>query len=284
MSEAGSANTNAAMIEFWNAAGGETWARFQAQLDRQFEPLGAAAIAALAPSSGETILDIGCGSGHMSEMMAVLVGAGGAIVGIDISRILLQVAATRPVSPGACRPTYRECDAQTGDLGTARFDGAFSRFGVMFFDDPVAAFANIRRALKPGGRLAFACWRPLVENAWARIPIEAARPFAPPIAPTDPHAPGPFALADPARVRGLLEAAGFVSVAVAPFDAQIGGSDLPQATELSLRVGPLGALLRTHPQLEPEVEGAVSAALSPHATPTGVFLDAAVWIVTARNS
>jgi len=203
MSQMRDTSSNAAQIEYWNAIAGETWAQFQESLDRQIEPLGLAAMDVLGPGEGEHIIDIGCGCGQTSLTLAARVGPTGSVVGVDISKPMLDVALRRP-RPATLQVTFRKLDAQTGDLGSGRFDAAFSRFGVMFFGDPVAAFANIRASLKLGCRLAFVCWRPLSENLWMQAPLQAALPFIPPVAPSGPTAPGPFAFADAGRVRSML--------------------------------------------------------------------------------
>jgi SAM-dependent methyltransferase len=276
-------SSNAARIEYWNTTAGETWAQFQEPLDRQIEPLGLAAMDVLGPGEGEHIIDIGCGCGQTSLALAARVRPTGSVVGIDISEPMLGVALRRPRSAPDLQVAFRKLDAQTGDLGHGRFDAAFSRFGVMFFSDPAAAFANIRASLKPGGRLAFVCWRPLDENPWMQAPLQAALPFLPPVAPPDPTAPGPFAFADPSRVRSILADAGFGSVTINPFDAGIGGGDVEQTSKLALGVGPLGRALREHPELTDNIADAVRNLLSKYVTPSGVLMPAAVWIVLARN-
>jgi SAM-dependent methyltransferase len=281
MSQASELPGNAAQIEYWNAAAGDTWARLQELLDRQIAPLGHEALRALAPVDGEHIIDIGCGCGETSVDLAVRVGATGHVVGVDISKPMLGVARRRPLPPGVARPEFREVDAQTGDLGLRIFDAAYSRFGVMFFSDPIAAFRNIRASMKERGRLAFVCWRGLAENGWMREPLEAASPFLPPSAPSDPTAPGPFAFADAGRLRTILADAGFESVSVDPFDTRIGAGDLDQALKLALRVGPLGSAIREYPDLQFTVMDAVREALSRHMTADGVSMPAAVWIVRA---
>ena len=272
---------NAAQIDYWNLTAGRVWAEMQAQLDRQIEPLGLKAMEAFDPKPGERVLDIGCGCGQTTVALAERVGAAGAVVGADISKPMLEVARGRPIPTGAAKPQFREIDAQTGDLGEAVFDAAYSRFGVMFFADPVAAFANIGRSLKSGGRLVFVCWRPLAENVWMRAPIEAAAHLLPPPPPSDPLAPGPFAFADPARIWDLLDAAGFRAIDARPHDARIGGSPLAKAVDLSFRVGPLGAAMRESPHLAEAAREAVTAALKPYDTPQGVLAPASVWIVRA---
>ena len=179
---------NTAQVDYWNAVAGETWVTYQAQLDRQIQPLGAEALRVLEPAPGERVIDIGCGCGQTTLALAERVGAAGAATGVDISRPMLEVARQRPVPAGAAAPRFVEADAQAADLGRGAHDAAFSRFGVMFFADPAAAFANIRAALKPGGRMVFVCWRPLAENLWMRLPLEAAQPLLPPMPPADPAA------------------------------------------------------------------------------------------------
>lgn len=276
-------SSNAAQIEYWNTSAGETWARFQEALDRQVEPLGLAAMDVLCPAEGEHIVDIGCGCGQTSLALAARVRPTGSVVGVDISQPMLDVAFRRPRTADL-QVTFRKLDAQTGDLGDDLFDAAFSRFGVMFFSDPVAAFANIRASLKPGGRLAFVCWRALNENPWMQAPLQAALPLLPPLAPPDPAAPGPFAFADPSRVRSILADSGYGSVTINPFDADIGGEDLDQTLKLALRIGPLGRALREHPEFVGNVTDAVRDVLSEYLTSNGVRMPAAVWIALARTS
>lgn len=280
---------NAAQIDYWNAAAGKTWAQFQEQLDRQIEPLGLEAMRILAPMPGQSILDVGCGCGQTSMELAVRVGASGSVLGVDISLPMLEVAHRRLIAHPLGGLEFRQADAQSADLGAQVFDAVYSRFGVMFFSDPVAAFVNIRRCLKRGGRMVFVCWRPLQDNPWMQIPFQAALPLLPPAAPSDPTtpsdpaAPGPFAFADPDRVRAILASAGFSSVSTLAFDTLIGGGDLDETLALTLRIGPLGAALREHPECKGRVEAAVRNALSMHMTARGVLMPGAVWIVVARN-
>jgi SAM-dependent methyltransferase len=275
---------NAAQIDYWNAQAGETWSRSQEHLDRQLAPLGAEALRALGAAPGERVLDIGCGCGETTMLLAERIGPSGAAVGVDISRPMLDVARARPVPSGAASPTFREADAQSDDLGAASFDAAFSRFGVMFFANPTAAFANIRAALKPTGRLAFVCWRPFPENPWMRIPMEAAQPLLPPSAPVDPDAPGPFAFADAGKVRRILGEAGFTGVQIDPFDAAIGGGDIEETVSLTFRVGPLSRALAENRDRVPSVAEAVRKVITPYATAKGVFMPSATWIVRAKAS
>ena len=283
MSQLPAASANAAQIEYWNASGGETWAQFQEALDRQIEPLGLAAIDVLEAEQGQHIIEIGCGCGQTTLSLATRVGVAGSVVGVDISKPMLEVAERR-TRPALNLPvTFRQLDAQTDVLGHGLFDAAFSRFGVMFFSEPVTAFANIRKSLKTGGRFVFVCWRALGENPWMELPLQAALPFIPPVETPDPSAPGPFAFADASRVRTMLVDAGFGSVETSPFDVRIGGADLEQTLKLTLKVGPLGRVLREHPELTDKVADAVKGVLSKYVTPRGVLMPAAVWIILAPN-
>jgi SAM-dependent methyltransferase len=273
---------NAAQVEYWNASAGPVWVELQERLDRQLESLGLAAQGALAPGAGERLLDVGCGCGQTTLRLARAVGPTGSVTGVDISRPMLAVARER--AAGAAGVSFLEADAQGADLGLDVYDGVFSRFGVMFFADPAAAFANIARAARPDARLAFVCWRPLAENLWMRGPVEAASPILPPGPPPDPLAPGPFAFANPDRVRTILTDGGWRATQIDRHDQPIGVGGVEETLGVSLKVGPLGAALRENPELAPRVIEAVRGFLSRHDGPKGVRLPAAVWIVTARRA
>lgn len=274
---------NANQIAYWNAAAGETWVAEQDRLDRQLSPLGLTAMAALDLAADDRVIDIGCGCGQTSLELASEVGPDGTVLGVDISAPMLEVARRRAAQADLPNVRFLEADAQTHAFAAGGADALFSRFGVMFFDDPDAAFANLRKALRPGGRLGFVCWRPLALNEWMMAPMRAALQSIPaPPPPPDPHAPGPFAFADETRVNGILTRAGFSGVDIAAHDALIGGNSLEDSVALSLRVGPLGMLLREHPGHREAVIDSIRAALEPHAGPSGVYLPAAVWIVTAN--
>jgi SAM-dependent methyltransferase len=275
------AAVNAAQEEYWNGRAGDTWVELNRLLDMELRPLGLEAQAALGPRPGERVLDIGCGGGETSLDLAQAISPGGAVLGVDISRSLLEVAERRAESLDA-DIRFEAADAQTSDFGGERFDAAYSRFGVMFFAHPVAAFANILKALKPGGRIAFVCWRSPQENPLMTAPLKAAEHLMPPLPPSDPLAPGPFAFADPERLRRILGEAGFGQIAIRPFDARVGGWTPDEAMIVSQRVGPLGTILRENPHLRPKVLDAVAQELQRHTRADGkVRMDAAVWIVTA---
>jgi SAM-dependent methyltransferase len=269
---------NAAQIAYWNTSAGPTWVAMQGALDAQLHDLGLKAIAALGLREGERVIDIGCGCGDTTTELARRVGPAGRVLGADISAPMLEVARQRAEGLGWVK--FVQADAQTWDFEPA--DAAFSRFGVMFFADPAAAFANIRKALAPSGRLSFVCWRAFAETHWMTIPMAAVAPLLPPSPPPPPNAPGPFAFAGRDRVHGILSEAGFTQISIEPHDQTIGGGDLETSVRTSLNVGPVGAALRENPLLHAPIAAAVRSALAPHVGPDGVKLPSATWIVTAR--
>jgi len=285
MSNAESASeANAAQIEYWNGRAGSIWTEFQERLDALFAPLTAAALQAAGAAAGERVLDVGCGCGETVLALARSVGHGGRVLGLDISEPMAARARQRIAAEGLGNAEIVIADAAAHSFSGAKTDLLFSRFGVMFFADPVAAFANLRRAMKPAGRLAVAVWRPLAENPWAHVPLAAAAPLLPPLSPPDPLAPGPFAFADADRVHRILSAAGWREIGCTRHDAPMrlsAAGRLDQAAEFATRVGPLArALADAPPELRPQARALVAAALATHDGPDGVSLPGSIWIVT----
>ena len=256
------------------------WAEVRQPLELQLAPLGRPALDALAARPGEHILDIGYGGGDTLLDLARRVAPDGSVVGIDVSAAVLAFA--RRAAKGQDRMRFIQADAQTYPFEPASLDAAFSRFGVMFFADPVAAFANIRRSLRPGGRLAFVCWRALEENPLDFLPLRAAAAHLPPQPVPDSDEPGPFSFADADRMRDILGRAGFAKIAIAARDEKVGSGDLETMLTVCSRVGALGRILRENPGLRETALPAVRSALAAHDGPDGVKLNAATWIVTAR--
>ncbi len=202
-------------------------------------PFGDAALKAAAPLPGERVIDIGCGCGGTSITLAGLVGAGGSVLGVDVSQPMLEVARARAVQLACPQLAFREADAANADLPGGN-DLLYSRFGVMFFSQPVPAFTHMRKALRTGGRCVFVCWRTPRDNPWAMTPLMAARKamnVTPP--PADPLAPGPFAFADETRLRRILADAGFQGVELERFDVPVSLGATPRvAAEGAVRIGP----------------------------------------------
>lgn len=273
----------------WDGRNGERWVANQARLDDMLAVFGEAAMQAAAPATGECVLDIGCGAGASCRELASRVAPGGSVLGVDISVPLIDRARECAATDGAV--TYRVADAGSAALPQGGFDLLFSRFGVMFFNDPATAFAHMRGALAPGGRMAFVCWRGAVENDWVRLPMGAIRDIVPPPAPADPEAPGPFSFGDESRVTRILMAAGFTDIALAPFDASIPfGSGVTRdaaiddAVDMAFEVGPLSrALAGQSEDVCVRAAEAVRSAFAARPGERSVMIDGAAWVVTARN-
>jgi SAM-dependent methyltransferase len=257
------------------------WAEVRDLLELQLAPLGRRALAALAPRPGERVLDIGCGGGETALDLARAVAPDGTVIGVDLSAAVLAFA--QRTAKGCKRVRFVQADAQVFPFEPTSFDAAFSRFGVMFFADPTAAFINIRRSLRPNGRLAFVCWRALEESQLDILPLRAASAILPPQPAHELDAPGPFAFANPDRVRRILERADFGEIEITAHDEQVGSGDLDSMLAVCSRVGALGKILRENPQLRAATLPAVRSALAAHDGPDGVKLTAATWVVTART-
>ena len=274
---------NVDQIAYWNSPVGERWAALQGRLDSLFAPLTSVALAFAAPTIGMRVVDIGCGTGATALALAQAVGPSGHVLGVDVSRPMLTVASTRLNTERVSHADVVLADASIHAFRAHTFDLAFSRFGVMFFADPAAAFANIRPALTEGGRLVFVCWQPLAANSWFSVPLDAIQPLLPPTPPADPLAPGPFAFSDPARVRQLLGDAGYQDIAVEPHEARMPLGPLDEAVSLLSQVGPASrALGQASPDVRPALMHALHSALAQHVGPDGVVLGGAVWLVSAR--
>jgi SAM-dependent methyltransferase len=268
--------------EYWNGAPGLKWVRNQAIMDASLADATAGLFASAGIKPGERVLDIGCGSGETSLMAASAVGPGGAVTGLDISKPLLELARRR--AGGVPNLRFIEGDASEHAFQPA-FDLLLSRFGVMFFSDPATAFANIRKAAAPGGRLAFVCWRDLGENEYAAMPYEIAKPLMPSVPPFDPHAPGPFALSDPDRLRGILSDAGFSGIVLGKLDGRMRMGATPEAA--GIQATSLGPTARSLSQFDEPVRARVLAAVTEafRAYPLvdgQVTCRIACWLVTAK--
>ncbi len=277
-------------IEYWNRDGGASWTARQQSWDVTMKPISDAVLIRAAVAPGERVIDVGCGCGATTLDLARLVGAKGKVLGVDVSKPMLDRAKER----GAGNPvvSFAEADATTYAFDPGAADLLFSRHGVMFFPAPERAFANLHAALKPakgsqGGRLAFSCFRTPKENALITTLMAAVQDFVPPSPKLGPEDPGPFSFADPERVKRILGAAGFKSVALEPVDLELdvgSGKGLDEAMANCREIGPASrALNGTAPEIRSKAEAAMRAALLPLQKGGKVLLGAGIWVVTAKT-
>lgn len=277
---------NTDQIAYWNGQAGEKWVQNANRLDALLEPFADEVLETVSLLEGEHVLDVGCGAGALTLKAAFQVGAQRGAIGIDVSKPLLSLAHRRASERGAAA-TFEKADA-----GAYRsehpVDAMISRFGVMFFDDPIAAFANLRENLRPDGRMTFACWQSLSENDWARAPLEATLPLlSEPPAPPPPGSPGPFAFADKDRVTTLLKEAGWKGVTIHPWLGRVTlpGGSVAEAASFMVELGPVARLASDAGADLSRVEEVLADRLAAHTEQNGrVTMPAAAWIVSATRS
>jgi SAM-dependent methyltransferase len=274
---------HADQIAYWNGAGGAHWVAQQARTDAVMTELAAIALDRAAARPGETVLDIGCGCGATTIGLAQAVGPAGRIVALDVSGPMLARATDRLADAG--NVDFVLADAAAYRFTPASADLVFSRFGVMFFGDPTAAFANLLKALKPGARAVFACWRKPSENPWMTVPLNAAYEHVPPLPKLGPEDPGPFSFADPERVGRILAGAGFRDPEWEQADVMMdlaASGGLDAAVAYTVEIGATSrALDGQSPDLVARATQSIRGALAPYAEGMRVALPAAIWIVRA---
>jgi SAM-dependent methyltransferase len=275
---------NANMVDYWNGRPAHVWVAEAERFDTMLAPFGRRLLAASVLEPGERVLDVGCGNGAVSLEAARAVGPGGWVTGLDLSAPMLEVARRR-AEEQAVAVDFVQGDAQTAPFDRP-FDVAVSRFGVMFFDDPEVAFANLLKATRSGGRLCFVCWQEMLANEWMAVPAMAmvAQVGIPEL--PEPGAPGPFALADAQRTRGLLESAGWSEITVDEHKEGMRLGRDPEDVVAFMLSDELGRRLVEGKDPEAVKAGteATLEALRPYATPEGVVLGGAYWLVTARKA
>ena len=282
--EAGASNAD--QRRYWNEKGGPAWVANEEMYEQELAPLGRIAMDRAKVTLGEQVLDVGCGMGQTSLELAGRVGSDGSVVAVDIANPMIERAQQRARHAGLENIQFQVADAQTFAFQAAQFDLLFSRFGVMFFDDPIAAFRNLLRALRSGGRLAFVCWRGVEDNEWVSVLFEAlSRHVAVERPPT--NGPGPFGFADDRRVRSILDRAGFVDVEMERVDEKLpfgGTGTLDQVVRNIMRLTVVTrALDRAGVAASPEIAASIQAAVAPFETGQGIRLGSASWVVTARH-
>lgn len=276
---------NADQLAFWNGRGGLTWVARQAHTDAVLAAVSQALLDRAAPRAGERVLDVGCGCGASTIDFARAVGPAGRVEALDISGPMLAEGQRRAAAAGVGNIEWRQADAATSALDG--YDLLTSNFGLMFFGDPVAAFAHLRRAANRGARMAFVCWRGLDENPWMETPMQAVAPHLPPKPKAAPHAPGMFAFADPDRLRQVLTQAGWAEPDIERLDLSLdiaAGKGLDEAVLQSTQIGAVNSWLRDQPpEVVSRAVASVREALTAHAKGGSVRLPGSVWLVSSAS-
>ena len=279
---------NAAQIEFWNGDTGQNWVTHDALMETMLSPLGEQVLDSLAITPGAHALDVGCGCGHPTLSLARRIGPQGSATGIDVSEPMLSVASKlKDQAPSTSAPiTFIRADAQTHRFTGAPFDIVFSRFGVMFFEDPIAAFRNIQSAMQPQGQLGFCCWQPRAVNPFMTVPAMAAMELLPPPPEMPPRAPGPFAFEEADYVEHILSEADFKAITITPVSQSLvfgRGLSLDAIVDRLVQIGPIAQMVRDAPAaLRAPVLDKVKAAVSPFfSEASGMTLEGQFWQVNA---
>jgi ubiquinone/menaquinone biosynthesis C-methylase UbiE len=276
---------DANLAAYWNGPGGRRWTERGDAPETIFAPIAELLYARARVAPGERVIDIGCGGGATTLAIASRVGPAGAAIGVDVSALMIARARERADATGAA--TFVLADASSHDFSPGWANLLFSRFGVMFFVDPVASFANLRKGLARGGRVVFACWREAKRNPWQMIALKAACKHVPRLPDIGPDDPGPFSFADEARVRRILGASGFDKIALTPVDLELdvaAGQGLEGALGALQQIGAASRALESQPEaLRAAAVAEIRAALAPHQRGRSVPLGAAIWIVEAIN-
>ncbi|MDF1670765.1 MAG: class I SAM-dependent methyltransferase [Roseovarius sp.] len=279
---------NADQAEYWSSPAGQTWATHQVQMDTLLAGVLDVVVAQGAPAAGEHVVDIGCGTGASSLLLARRVGQNGRVTALDIGEPLLTMAQDRAQAAALDNLEFVLGDAQTYEFPPQAADLVISRFGVMFFSDPVAAMANLRRATRKGGRLAMICWQGAPENPWFMLPMKAAMARLGRPDPMDPIAPGPMAFKDITRITGILRDAGWAQAKGENVEVDlIPPQTLEAATEMAITIGPATRLIGEKNASDAdiaEIKAACKAAFAQYQTEAGLRIPGRVIVYTARNN
>lgn len=275
---------NADQAAFWSEGAGRKWIDEQAAMDAALAPVLDLLLGRAALRPGQRVLDIGCGTGTSTIEIAGRVAPGGEAHAVDIAAALLETAQSRAARvPNA---EFTLADAQTHGFAQQSYDIALSRFGVMFFSDPAAAFANIARALKPGAPLIFAAWCSVADNPWFRLPARVAMQRLGKVTPTPPRAPGPMAFEEADYVTDILTRAGLEEISVTRADLHLTPLGTPaDVAALAMRIGPATRIIAERegtPADAAAIEAAIAEAMAGFDTGRGVRVPAAIQLCTAR--
>jgi ubiquinone/menaquinone biosynthesis C-methylase UbiE len=274
---------NADQIAYWNSAVADRWARRQAEIDAMMAPFTEALLGAanLGPEGPWRVLDVGCGSGETTLLAAQI---GHEMTGLDVSTSLLELARARAAKAGLGGVDFFLGDASRMFIDPP-FDLVMSRFGVMFFDDPAKAFKNLAKLTRVGGRIVFVCWRSPSQNQWVTLPLSALDGLVEAGGAKQADGPGPFAFADPDKVRAILSGAGFAHIKITPFDGHMAmgaAKGIEAAAAYLAEIGPAARAIAELPkEKRPEVMARLEAVVAKHMHGDGLVLQGAVWVVEA---
>ena len=271
--------------EFWNEKKGKIWVSLESNIDKMLGPLGHHAIKILNPKSGEKILDIGCGTGSTSQSLSKLVGENGLITGIDISEPILSFAKNRLENRNIKNIDFIQEDAQTFNLSNFNYDAIFSRFGIMFFEDPFFAFKNIKKSLNSRGRITFICWSNREENDWITLSSKVASQFLELPPKNNPREPGPFAFEEYSYIKEILTKSGWKNINIKNHKENIiVGKTLDHAAAFLSKMGPMSVPFEnSNEKTKAKVIEALKECYSKYLIPKGVEFHFSTWIVSAYN-
>ena len=271
--------------DFWNNQKGQIWVSLEQKIDSMLEPLGDETLKILAVKDGEHIIDVGCGTGTTTLKLAGLLCNNGSVTGVDISKPILECAKKKARESSANNIEFVLADAQNHDFVFESCDAIFSRFGLMFFEDPVAAFSNLRKGLKSGGRLTFVCWADRSVNDWIEVSTNIANKYLelpPKAAPRDP---GPFAFEDPLYLNEVLSDAGWNEILIENFaTTNVVGKSIKEAADFLSRMGPMSVPFEnSEGSVQRKVIGALEECFVDYFTRRGVEMHFSTWIVIANK-
>ena len=273
--------------DFWSGKGGDIWVERQNAMDTMLSPLGEAALNKLNFNEEENVLDIGCGCGHTTLNIAKRIGPSGNVTGLDISEPMLKRAKESAVEMSITNTLFKCVDVQTEDLGDQIYSAAFSRFGVMFFENSIAAFKNINKSLISGGYLSFVCWQSPAVNPWQSLFIQEVKKFLDLPSPP-PRSPGPFAFMESEYVSSILEESKFQDITIEGHEAEVNmfsGRSLSDSVKDYISINPVVTqmLKESSENQIAEIVNSGIEAFSPYYSEKGLIFPSATWLVTARK-